>query len=56
MCMFWSQSKKVITDEKLIDSFLNRGLENVFPNKEVPENIQEIEIKKDTPIRDKIAE
>jgi tyrosyl-tRNA synthetase len=32
--MFWSQSKKVITDEKLIDSFLNRGLENVFPNKE----------------------
>ncbi len=31
--MFWSQSK-IITDEKLIDSFLNRGLENVFPNKE----------------------
>lgn len=32
--MFWSKSTKVITDEKLIENFLNRGLENVFPNKD----------------------
>lgn len=34
MCMFWSKPTKVITDEKLIDNFLNRGVENIFPNKD----------------------
>jgi tyrosyl-tRNA synthetase len=33
-----------------------KAFDSVFKNKEVPENIQEIEIKKDTPIRDKIVE
>lgn len=32
--MFWSKSIKVNTDEKSIENFLNRGLENVFPNKD----------------------
>jgi tyrosyl-tRNA synthetase len=32
--MFWSKPTKVITDEKLIDNFLNRGVENIFPNKD----------------------
>ncbi len=32
--MFWSKPIKVITDEKLINNFLNRGVENIFPNKD----------------------
>src|SRR5258708_4583409 len=34
MCMFGLTKTHVLTDEKKIDEFLSRGVENIFPNKE----------------------
>lgn len=32
--MFWKRQTPIVTDPARIDAFLNRGLENVFPNKD----------------------